>query len=291
VDDRGRSTHWTGSSWTPRTTFAASRGGINALDCLSASNCAASDWYGNVLEWAGGSSWSRKYVSEGESHVSCAGSTCMTVDHLEGTWRARKGGTWGTTSPVTDGNYLTQAVLCASSSRCFSLAYDTYLTWNGSRWSGESRMPVDLGDPYVIKGDCPTSTFCLAFNQQTRASATWNGTRWTSRGKIPVDSDAWVMGDCLSSTFCMAKGYQTTAVLTGSGWHTSSPSPPSGGGLACRTTTHCIVVSNGTLSTWDGARWAETNQHFGDLTGDSLVTCVGTSRCVVAVGEHIWWTT
>ena len=78
-------------------------------------------------------------------------------------------------------------------------------------------MPVDLGDPYEIEGDCPTSTFCLAFNQLTRASATWNGTPMrTSRGKIPVDSDAWVAGDCLSATFCMAKGGQTTAVFTGS---------------------------------------------------------------------------
>jgi hypothetical protein len=290
VDDRGRFTRWSGSSWTSRTTFAASRGGVNGLDCLSASNCIATDWYGNALEWAGGSSWSRKYVSEGESHVDCAGSTCLTVDRLEGTWRARKSGTWGSTTPMAGDNFLSEAVLCASSSRCFSLAFDAYSTWNGSRWSDQSPMPVDLGDPYVIRGDCPTSTFCLAFNQQTRASATWNGTRWTSRGRIPVDSDAWVAGDCLSATFCMAKGGQTTAIFTGSGWRQSSAIPSSGGELACRTTTHCLVVANGGLLSWDGTRWSETDQHFSDTSTDPHLTCVGTSRCVVTYGEHIWWT-
>jgi hypothetical protein len=291
VDDRGRFTRWTGSSWTPRTTFAASRGGFSGLDCLTASNCVATDRYGNALEWSGGSSWPRRYVSEGLANVDCAGSTCMTVDHLEGTWRARKGGTWGATTPMSGGNYLSEAVLCATSSRCFSLAFDAFSTWNGSRWSSEpSAMPVDLGDPYVIDGDCPTSTFCLAFNKQTRASATWNGTRWTSRGKIPVESGGWVSADCISATFCLAKAYQTTAVLTGSGWHTSSSSPPAGGNVACRSTTHCILVSNSFLWTWDGSQWSETTQLFGEFTGDAEVTCVGTRRCVVASGEHIWWT-
>ena len=290
VDTRGRFNRWTGSSWTSRTSFDTTRGGVEDLDCTTASSCVATDQWGNVISWAGGSTWSRSYLSENASGLDCAGSLCLTVDGLENTYRVRKGGTWGATT-AAGAVPLSDAVLCASSSRCFALASGTYATYDGSRWSTNPvTAPVDLGDPYVIEGDCPTTTFCLAFNRITRASMTWNGSRWTSRGRIPVDEGAWATADCLSSRFCMAKGGDSTAVLTGTGWHRSAPISPGGGDIACRTTTHCIAVANGTLSTWDGTQWSDTTQHFGERGAEVDLTCVGASRCVVAVGDRIWWT-
>ena len=291
VDSRGRFNRWTGSAWTARSSFDLARGGVEDLDCTTASSCAATDGEGNVLTWSGGSTWSRSYLSENRSGLDCSGSLCLAVDALEGTYRVRKSGTWGATSRPSGGYQPSDAVLCASSSRCFALVGNEVLTFDGSRWSAEPTfLPVDLGDPYDIDGDCPTSTFCLAFNRITRLSTTWNGSRWTARGKIPVDANAWVGADCLSASFCLAKGYETTAVFTGSSWRASAPVPPSGDGIACRSTTHCIVVSNGTLFTWDGTQWSETTQRLGGFTADVDVTCVGTSRCVVAVGDTIWWT-
>ncbi|HET7820466.1 MAG TPA: hypothetical protein VFL10_02990 [Ornithinibacter sp.] len=291
VDARGRFNRWTGSSWTSRTTFDLTRGGVQDLDCTSASSCLATDQWGNALSWAGGTTWSRSYLSESGSGLDCSGSLCMTVDGREGTWRARKSGAWGATSSGALAVYPTDAVLCPSSSRCFSFDSDDLLTYNGSGWSTEpTRLPVDLGSSEAIDGDCPTTTFCMVFNEITGASMTWNGTRWTSRGKIPVDAGAWAAVDCLSSTFCVAKGYETTAVFTGSSWHTSSPSPPIGGNIACRTTTHCILVDNSMLWSWDGSQWSQTGLRFGGFSDEVDVTCVGTSRCVVASGDRIWWT-
>ena len=288
VDERGRFTRWTGSAWTARTTFANARGGFSSLDCVSATSCLATDDYGNALSWAGGATWPRVSISEGRSYADCTGSTCMTVDVGEMTWRVRRSGTWG---PMTR-NVITPftAPMCATSTRCFALDSNSYLQWTGAGdWGPDYRaLPVNLGSP--PGGDCPTTTFCLAVAPGGLA-VQWNGTRWVSRGRAPLPAGLDVTVDCVSAAFCMASADTASAVLTASGWRAVPPATFGSTGLACRSTTLCLAVANGSIVAWDGAEWAMTSMAIGDPVASGLIDCVGTARCVVVAGDKAWWTT
>lgn len=287
VDVRGRFTRWAGSSWTSRATFTSSGGGFNSLDCTSASTCLATDWYGNALEWSGGSTWPRTNISEGGSWADCAGSTCMTVDLREWTWRTRSDGTWGATH--RDGRTPVTPPLCPSSTRCFSLSGDGYLQWDGRQWSTDYRaLPLDVGRS-ENGGDCPTSTFCLAVGTGGR-TVSWNGSRWSARPAAPFPAGSEASVDCVSASFCMAVSGGSSAVLTPSGWHVQPDTTYGLASVACRSTSLCLAMAGNVLMAWDGRVWSPTETTLGDGMWTALIRCAGTTRCVVAAGEQIWWT-
>ena len=252
VDERGRFTRWTGSGWTGRTTFANSRGGFNSLDCVTAASCLATDQHGNALSFTGSTSWPRTAITEVGAHADCAGSFCMATTFGEG-FRTRTNGSWS--SLVVDGPY--QPAVCASRTRCFALLGDSVNTWNGSSWSGLVDLPSDIG--FVDRGaDCPTTTFCLAVGLSGK-TVSWGGARWVTRARAPLTTGGSAEVDCLSPSFCMAVSDADAAVLTASGWRATSKPPFGLKGLACRSTTMCLALQNGTVVAWDGTSWSYTS--------------------------------
>ncbi|QIM20453.1 hypothetical protein G7075_03680 [Phycicoccus sp. HDW14] len=120
---------------------------------------------------------------------------------------------------------------------------------------------------------------------------TWNGTRWSARGTAPLAVLGDVSMDCTSASFCMVSSNGVTSTWTGAGWRPPVTVQGFIAAVGCQSAIRCFGTTSGGLFVWDGTQWAQTSMAVGDdLTGQSFVRCVGTSRCVVAAGAHIWWT-
>ena len=288
VDERGRFTTWNGSTWSSRSTFDNTRGGVRDLECTSSVDCVATDGFGNVLRWSGGSSWALSILSEGPSALDCAGSFCLSWDEWTSTWRTRTGGTWSGTHPPV--NLQAAVVVCASSTRCFAPGDGTVAAFTGSSWQSPTPLPVDLGQYWITGGDCPTSTFCVLVGANGR-SVSWNGATWVNRGTVPVEPGIPVAVDCVTPTFCMATAGMRSATWNGSRWQAADDVWGDARTVSCTSTTRCFAVAYGRLHAWDGQQWAETTTDFGWTTEPAELRCLPAGRCVLLQGDHAWWTT
>jgi hypothetical protein len=283
IDDRGRYTRWNGSTWTTAKVFDNTRGGVNGLECSTATACVATDAVGNALSWSGGTTWPLTFLAEGPLALDCVGSWCMAIDTWTSRYRTRSAGSWSAASSVA--TIVGTSVQCASSARCFSPDHASVSTWNGTSWAVSS-LPVDLGDAWWIKGDCPTASFCLLVGGNGRTAA-WNGSKWASRGALPGDPGGPDDVDCTSATFCMVTTEGRALVLGASGWKdvgwTYGPNS-----VSCLSPTLCLGLHYGSLAAWDGSEWTDASQFFGWMPEKGMIRCVP-GRCVAINGDRVWY--
>ncbi|HEY2505276.1 MAG TPA: hypothetical protein VGI58_02080 [Streptosporangiaceae bacterium] len=187
---------WDGSTWSELTApdaFIPNSGGLQAVTCLSDTDCVA------------------------------VGSTLMGLKAhaLVATW---DGSTWTTSTPALPAgsvNSLLAGVSCTSATNCVAAgsytttAGGTYHalveTWDGTTWTIASpSMRVDGFDHVSVS--CATASACMvtwgAFGEAL--ADWWNGSIWTATtfpGPTAHVDARWVYGvSCTSATFCTAVG-------------------------------------------------------------------------------------
>ena len=154
--------------------------------------------------------------------------------------------------------------------------------------------------PNLTAVSCPTTTFCMAVDNQGYAS-TFSGSEWSTPTSIDTNAastvnDAMGTVSCASASFCVA-GDDLDDVYTynGSTWTAAdqlNPSQTSSSvsfSVSCPTTSFCLAVDgdfnsytyNG--STWTPAQVIDPNTLDGIIIGE--VSCASSSFCVAAFGD------
>jgi hypothetical protein len=186
---------------------------LHGVACSSTSSCVAVDSAGTVvnltIESEGTATVSEKQDIDGTNELTaltCAASTCVTVDNQGNIFASTSAGTsWSEQYDV--GNKLT-SVACASSSLC--LAVDTagnVTTFDPAVPPPSHQQPIDGPNSVNAVSCVPSSSDCVvsdsrgdayyATNVRTSANGTW--TTWSGpSGQSPSQAV-----DCPTSTLCV----------------------------------------------------------------------------------------
>jgi hypothetical protein len=191
--------HWNGSTWAAQTVPAAA-GGLNAVSCVSASFCKATNAGALAATW-NGSTWTTQATQPGTLFsISCATTTsCEVVGYLLVGQTAStvvehwNGSTWA--YQTVDGADTLWGVSCASATSCIAVGTQQnpngsgrQLTaadiWNGSTWTHQSTPnPSGAGDADFQAVSCPTTADCTGVGDWFVSSpslARTLGEQWTS---------------------------------------------------------------------------------------------------------------
>jgi hypothetical protein len=237
--------HWT----TVSLTADHGAGDVKAVDCPSATFCAAVDDYGNVY----------------------------TYD--DGTWSAgTKAFEW------LNG----RQVACASATDCVALdLYGDASHWDGQGWSPEA--PVDTSpDASVHGGVIPSGSACIPdgfcyYGQSLGEVLPFDGAHWGSPEQVipptswPASVSCWAEGHCMESDD--AGSVQTLDGTTWSQAHNVVRVERTFSSVSCASATLCaLVAADGRAATFDGASWSDPVS----LSQNSLTSasCASTAFCM-----------
>ena len=294
VDASGGASSYNGTTWHATTGLAY---GFGSVSCASTTFCVASGVANSVLVGGGGhtvsdngaayvyngSTWSSPVAVDpsggGAGSVSCPTTTFCAEVAPGMDASALVNGSWVFSSYVDNFNVsLTPAVSCVSPTYCVAVnnAGDA-LTWNGTTWSAPTSVDGGGGLAAV---SCVSTTFCVAVSSSGDYVA-FNGSGWSLPQTIDPSGNGLVAVSCAATTFCQALDYSGRSLTyNGSGW--SSPTPASAGGyggLSCPTTTFCVAVASGSVSTYSSGTWSAVSNIAGPVYTMSAVSCASTTFC------------
>lgn len=257
---------------------AAAHGFLDAVSCLSASNCAAVGQRatsqgdtGTLAERWNGTNWSVVPTADpGQSTatrltgVACPGAgDCLAVG-----WFNEAGGVtlptaekWNGTSwsllsvPDVSGSTGTQleGIACSSTSNCFAVGFAMGHTlterWNGSAWSIVS-SPDPNPTNLLFGVACPSASRCWAVGytfpggQISALTERWNGTSWTVVHTASAGGRQLISSSCAATTDCMAVGagsnmFAIAQAWNGTAWADAPPKKPSGATITALKSVSC----------------------------------------------------
>ena len=295
---------------------------LKSVSCTSATACIAvgsGTGVSVIVETAnGGATWTRRAVPFGAAGqptaISCPLSTVCYVASGQGAASVLEstdgGSTW---TPLTLGAIAGSLrgladIACTSATACVAVGTSSTgtlaaisTTNGGTSWTSAT-VPTTSGTLAGVS--CPSATDCVAVGFTLTATGT--GGTYTSSGDILATTDGgaiWTAQtvptgatyldsvSCPSATDCVATGSHVVTTSDGGSTWTAQTVPTGffGTGVACETTSHCLVVGQATSSTQavlattdGGSTWSA--QTVPSVTGELYgISCVGTTHCV-AVG-------
>jgi hypothetical protein len=295
-----------GPAWsvTPAPNHAGpSNGSLNAVSCVSASQCFA--------------------VGSSAGAVASANATATLIE----SWKGTK---WSTMqSPTESTDSALEGLSCVSASFCMAVGQYTITvagaiepvprtlieSWNGSKWSiVPSPTPATSTSLSLEAVSCTSATACMAVGQSFDNGSgidtlmeSWNGSKWSIvPSPNPAGAEVQTFGgvSCTSATACMAVGSSNTNDIistlaeswNGSTWSiVASPDKNLDTniltGVSCVSATSCTAVgyyvgtAGGTLiESWNGSTWSIVPTSF---SGHNLngVSCASVTSCT-AVGDQ-----
>jgi hypothetical protein len=283
-------------AWGPVQTPDPYRGGISAVDCLSATWCMAVDDSGQAIRYAAGRWYppvrvEPSYPLRGFRSVSCARRTvCFAVDQ-EGRVARWNGASWSTPALLAR-DAPVQEVSCAGRSFCLAVG-DAVARWNGSTWR-VGTGPLPGVDRYEVSLSCAGPHLCMAVARHgvkghVDAYKYRDGT-WTHSARF--GTAAGISVSCPSRTFCAAVDSSDHARFwNGSRWHRASTPilDTINWSIACTSRTRCLMLSEATNAhsqsvEWNGHGWGQPRT-FG--TGALIygLSCVGRDLTCLAVDQ------
>jgi len=293
-------------TWGPwKHVVGGGSGSLNALGCLTATDCFAWDFNSGkpeLVRW-NGSTWSAPTtpklsgpVNNGISETSCPTSTfCMSVgsaeiDGGEGSPIASayvySGGTWKATKP--SGTSMAH-VSCASPVFCVATDYaDEVSEYNGKTWTTAKELSSG-GYPADDNVSCVSAAFCIATTDKD-AVYQWNGKSWQQTVTALTGASGPLGVSCVASTWCLAvDGAGHVYRYDGSSW---TPLGGAGttvdhGNLVCTSKTFCLIGENGgKVARFNGNAWTLSAGLFsvpGTVFSTPALSCAG--QACVATAE------
>jgi hypothetical protein len=287
-DAYGNVTTYDGSGWsTP--VVVDSRDYLYGMSCPTTTFCAAIDAYGYAVTFDG-SGWSdpvRVSSADAEVAVSCGSVDMCVAANLDGTVATWDGTSWS--EPISAIAEGIVALSCADATHCVAVdgsGNNTYV-FDGSTWSGPTRIAPFPATTQVYGLSCPTSTMCMGVTNGA-GSFTYDGSAWSS---VSGSAGTTIAVSCPSATSCLATGYNGQVVTwDGMQWLPEPPqTPPSTGltgnmpRLSCPTDQACVAISGTSdASVLDGTTWtvnADVDPRTGGLVS---VSCVDPGFCAAA---------
>ena len=288
--DSSRAWRWNGTSWAR---IADTRSNlivnVDSLSCASPTSCqGVGD--GRVARW-NGSTWTvtelTRYVTPSMGWrnrvVDCASaSMCLLVD-TKGRFNRWNGSSWGPMTLFDRTFGVLGELTCASRSRCMvGDALGSVLTWNGSTWSG----PTTISESGSLLS-CPTSTWCLAVDQQSGTFRKWTGA-WGSTTTFD-NVNFYSTLSCASPNACFLFQGGELRRFNGTSWSAPATLFPNWDGnttvrIVCATSTSCLAVDTwtGRYARWNGSSWSKPASS--GLRAIFDLTCVSASMCM-GLGE------
>ena len=180
------------------------------------------------------------------------------------------GGSGGTAPNLPAGGTTTSVPSAASSS-----------TWS-------SPTPVSHGAPLVALA-CPTTSFCLALDDQGRAYR-FNGSTWLPVGNSGLGNAGSPSLSCTGPTFCvaMAQGGNQVVLWSGTGFTAPTTLSTQGlGAVGCASPTFCVAIDGeGNARYFDGSTWSGRANDWGSV---AAISCPTAGFCAsVGGGMSIW---
>ena len=294
---------WDGSSWTLLNVPNAPKTSLNAVDCLSATNC----------------------VVVGDAVPSNQNDTVTLAE----VWN---GSTWTTQSTLTPARAARASltgVACRSATQCMAVGWFSRSQpgnrlllaehWTGQHWRIRATPgPSGAASSQFNGVSCASGLACIAVGKVLAPAGamlaeSWNGTRWVllSTPDPAGGSQSNLQGvSCTADTACTATGdyFNGSAVLSlaevwnGASWAQQSTPNPAGavstglGAVSCPTARQCTAVGGATGQTrtrpvaeqWNGSAWRL--QYPGQPSGDTEsnlmgVSCPGHADCTAVGGS------
>jgi hypothetical protein len=286
---------WDGSSWNVQTTptpMGSASGQLNAVSCLSATECEAVGF-------------------------ATAGSTGVTLAE------AWDGQNWTVqATPNTAGSPSSLAgVSCTSPTACMAVGTPSAERWNGRSWKLVTiAQPQGATSVELNRVSCTDRNHCMAVGAyssdqifQATVAEQWNGTTWQVQATpITTVNDFNFLLDvsCTRTSSCTAVGeahdpvgqHDVALVEDWSlRWQPQAPATPAGSAasdlakVSCASSSACVSVGTVELSgstfeplteIWNGQAW--TQQPTPNPAGSNLaaVSCTAANSCT-AVGDFL----
>jgi hypothetical protein len=282
--------------------------GLDAVNCVSSSFCAAVDPEGNAFIYSG--TWSpatdidstivggNTEINSMQS-VSCASSTFCVAGDSKANVMIYNGSSWSqpaSIDPSTGAGFF--SVSCPTTTFCMAVdGASNAISYNGTAWSAPA--PVDSSTSSILSSEltsvsCASPTFCIALDGADH-SITYNGTAWGQPqtmdmpgGQQPVVPYV----SCASAMLCVGAGSindtsEYLVTYNGSNWSSPVPAkdtPDEYIAVSCSSAPFCMVLEAGShIVTFDGSTFAAP-EPVEPLTEDALptaVSCVSASFCMV----------
>jgi hypothetical protein len=260
-------------------------GGVNAVSCLSPTDCLAIDYGGNALTW-NGSTWSRPVpafpASAGIDSLSCpTAAFCVAVGStmLNGIWTGHAGA-WTKNSPP--GTHQWDEVSCPTATFCAAVADGGYVSdYDGTRWSAPVAIAPSTHDSFTISCASPMACWAAEF----AASFTWNGTAWAPSTAVVASFTS--RPACAPGGFCIATAGGAAYTFNGTSWTKTGatmPFDPYAEQVSCTAATFCLDVGGEDASIYNGTSWTKPAQVITDtgFWAPLGVACAGQSCVAVA---------
>jgi hypothetical protein len=257
-----------------------------SLSCGSATNCVATDLFGNAVTW-NGKSWSAPrqvlQLPGGATtgmftSVSCPSATfCMAVSSADGS-ALDVSGTWSAGPALT---MNASSVSCASADFCAAIDGDYASVYTGASWSAPA-LVSESSDTLQSVSCADATTFCVATDYDGNAY-TYSGSGWSAPTAFDSDTLPGPVVSCATQDFCVAvDGSPDAAAGSAFTYNGVSWSPAvsvvTGAGLSsvsCPATGSCFATgTNNQLYALQNGTWSDL------ANGENYdVTCWSSSAC------------
>jgi hypothetical protein len=230
---------WNGSTWTVLAISAPTgvvETNLDAVSCVSASNCMAVGASGVAEHWNGRTWKALTLAAESDPAYSMSGVSCPAADDCEAVGNYYLGDGTGPVIQQWDGSTWTiqaapsaelNAVSCASAGSCTAVGTEVNPgadvrgtdaeEWNGTSWTLEpAPAPSSWTDSSLYAVSCASPAHCTAVGtfvdkaarHYARALAeTWNGTAWAVQPTAQPDLDQLLEGvSCTAARSCQSVG-------------------------------------------------------------------------------------
>ena len=265
-----------GATWTLRTSNSGSGNYLNAVTCVSTTQCWAVGRGGSIVTTSNLTTWTK--VTSGTTNmlggITCVGASFCLATGQNGTVDTFNGSTW-TVRTGLGGSVFLAGVSCASSTACYAAGKqgvtlattDGGATWTQQAGGGTTQQMNAVS--------CPAEATCYAVGNAGTILQTKNG----GQSWLPATSgttSALNGVSCSSPTACVAVGAAgvSTATTDGSTWATHSTATTSAlAGVSCGDSTCVAVGAAGTVRTTadTGQTWATSTS--GTTTALNAVNC------------------
>jgi hypothetical protein len=234
-------------------------GYAGSLSCASASDCVATDFFGNAIRW-NGTSWSAPQrifqlpagvTTPMQTAVSCPTTSLCVAVAESGATALYNGATW---SSGTSSGIAATAVSCASANLCAAAGGDDVAVYNGSSWSEPTLL--SSGSDTIESVSCARgASFCMATDYDGNGYS-YDGASWSPATAFDTSTDPAPVVSCASQDFCVAVDGSAlddagdAYTYNGSSWSGPVTVDSSMGlsSISCPSSTYCLATAENGLS-------------------------------------------
>jgi hypothetical protein len=222
--------------------------------------------------------------------ISCPQPTfCLAVDDRSFA-AAFDGRSWGAPLAITpqpDDGIWVQAVACSGPRFCMVVGAGRTFSFDGNSFT-ERKSVSPVGFSTLISVSCPTSTFCLAVDNQHEAYV-FDGSTWSAPVTADPNGNGLTAVSCPDAGFCMAVDGSGRALTYRDGdWSRPLPIGTSVpiNSVSCPTRSFCQAAdAKGGVLVYDGRHWSARRQ-VDPETALRSITCPSASFCVATAGAY-----